>query len=1067
MAIVARVPSGDSIANTNTTTSVSFIQVTINPTAPSGGVGSVVQDPVAAGDILLVFCSTEGDDTSGAGQRMPTPLAIAGIDGFENGGLHPDGSTAFTTPSNGIIRVSNVTDSGTNPDLSSNTDSRWIDLGYAAGGYTGSSGTGIGGIGRNHSGIWAKVLTEADLLTTTVVADPQVDVTVTLDRIRLTEARLMVVSGASTTVADLATTINIARTTIANTRSSSSGAYSNTEWLGPNAPAQTAGQPQNVLFKGDAAVTSTTIVFNATAGQITVPDASIFTIGRVISISGAGEASNNGLHVITAINPGSDLLFTTGVGGPSVVTESAGETVTITSGGYSTGDLGDDFLAIFYSTNPPTVTPDPDGPQSAGSVRPPNVQSTTSGTLGNWGIDGEYPAGDSATSAGHSRNWYWDQQDSFQTFDDLWSHDASGSSAAGEQDRFAWDMTSESIWAFTSHLLLLKEESAGGTDHPLPVTDTSTASDTLTLTKATTETKTDTATTSDTLSASRTVTETNTDSSTASDTLTTQKAATESNTDSSTASDTLTATKASSLSVTDSATSSDTLSATKSKDITKTDSSTASDTLATTRAATQASTDSSTAADTLTAVKSASISITDSATASDVYTDTEANVLTETDSATAADTLVTARSATITITDSSTTSDTLSATKSVALTFIDSSSSSDTLAATRSTPFTETDSSTASDTLSVTKSVALTVTDSVAVSDTLSAVQSDLGVFTETDSSTASDTLDITVSKTISITDSTTTSDTLVVSKGIIFTTVDSVSTLDTLLKIRGVNQSFIDSASSGDSIDSSHGNVVIFADISSVSDTVSTVGPTVQEIEVVISGFAGVVSELLTEVDALAVIDVWNTALNTLGISTLTEVEGSTPQQKLLSNVFPLFRQQFLSDHMWNGAKKTAKLIKLTTTETENPALGRWDYAWELPDKALRIWRLNGLENRPKHIGGNANIDINRWEIEIITISSKNYRALLTNESEATIEYIADINDAGVALLGPSTQHAMGMALAVYVATNFGKSASEIAQLDAMAKEAITAAKGIDGQEGTPQMFGNTSLLGVRYIGN
>jgi hypothetical protein len=436
-------------------------------------------------------------------------------------------------------------------------------------------------------------------------------------------------------------------------------------------------------------------------------------------------------------------------------------------------------------------------------------------------------------------------------------------------------------------------------------------------------------------------------------------------------------------------------------------------------------TDTTTTSDTLSATKSVALTLTDSVTASDTYVDTEANVLTETDSATAADTL--------------------SVTKSVALTFTDSATASDIYTDTEANIISETDSSTASDTL--------------LLDLTKNAVQ--------TDSSTASDTLDITVSRTISLTDSTTTSDTLVASRGIIFTTVDSVSTLDTLLEIRGVNQSFIDSASSGDSIDSSHNNVVIFADISSVSDTVSTVGPTVQEIEVVISGFAGVVSELLTEVDALAVIDVWNTALNTLGISTLTEVEGSTPQQKLLSNVFPLFRQQFLSDHMWNGAKKTAKLIKLTTTETENPALGRWDYAWELPDKALRIWRLNGLENRPKHIGGNANIDINRWEIEIITISSKNYRALLTNESEATIEYIADINDAGVALLGPSTQHAMGMALAVYVATNFGKSASEIAQLDAMAKEAITAAKGIDGQEGTPQMFGNTSLLGVRYIGN
>ena len=84
------------------------------------------------------------------------------------------------------------------------------------------------------------------------------------------------------------------------------------------------------------------------------------------------------------------------------------------------------------------------------------------------------------------------------------------------------------------------------------------------------------------------------------------------------------------------------------------------------------------------------------------------------------------------------------------------------------------------------------------------------------------------------------------------------------------------------------------------------------------------------------------------------------------------------------------------------------------MPTDVLRVLRLNGLENRPDHIGGNPNIDTNRWEIEIITISATNYRALLTNESKATIEYMADIGDAGVDLLGPATQHAMGMALAV-----------------------------------------------------
>jgi len=189
----------------------------------------------------------------------------------------------------------------------------------------------------------------------------------------------------------------------------------------------------------------------------------------------------------------------------------------------------------------------------------------------------------------------------------------------------------------------------------------------------------------------------------------------------------------------------------------------------------------------------------------------------------------------------------------------------------------------------------------------------------------------------------------------------------------------------------------------------------------------------------------------------------GTSPQQTLLSRVFPLFRQQFLTDHVWNGAKKTADLTAITTTTTENAAMNRWDYAFELPSDVLRVWRLNGLENRPKHIGGNPNIHTNVWEIEILTVSSSNKRSLLTNQKEARIEYVFDVADSGLTLLGPMTQHAMGMALAVYVATNFGKSSNEIGQLDLMAKEAIAAAKGVDGQEGTPQMFGYTSLLGVR----
>ena len=188
-----------------------------------------------------------------------------------------------------------------------------------------------------------------------------------------------------------------------------------------------------------------------------------------------------------------------------------------------------------------------------------------------------------------------------------------------------------------------------------------------------------------------------------------------------------------------------------------------------------------------------------------------------------------------------------------------------------------------------------------------------------------------------------------------------------------------------------------------------------------------------------------------------------------LLTNVFPLFKQQFLADHVWNGAKKTKKLSSLTDNAGAVVIpVSRWSYAYVLPTDAVRIWRLNGLENQPNYVGGFAN---NLWEIESVvsdegTANEATTRCLCTDEGTATVEYVFDVPDANVGtLLSPLVKHAMGRALAVYVAQNFGKNSTEIAQLEALAKEAVLAAKGVDGQEGTPQIMSNTSLLGVRYL--
>jgi len=260
--------------------------------------------------------------------------------------------------------------------------------------------------------------------------------------------------------------------------------------------------------------------------------------------------------------------------------------------------------------------------------------------------------------------------------------------------------------------------------------------------------------------------------------------------------------------------------------------------------------------------------------------------------------------------------------------------------------------------------------------------------------------------------------------------------------------------------------------DEAGVTDSVTLVQPIRREITATIVGDGGIDPNLMKEAQAVATIDVWNVALNALGISTLETTTGNNPQQTLLNNTFPLFRKQFLSDHLWNGAKKTADLTKLDVNTTDQSVANRWKYVYVLPTDCMRVWRLNGQENKPVHVGGNSNIYTNRWEIEVVTkgttggdTNTGKYRALCTNEDEARIEYVFDVGN-DIDLLGPLTQHAMGLTLAAFVATNFGKSASEIAQLEAQANNAITAAKGVDGQEGTPQMFGDTSLLGVRSIG-
>lgn len=225
---------------------------------------------------------------------------------------------------------------------------------------------------------------------------------------------------------------------------------------------------------------------------------------------------------------------------------------------------------------------------------------------------------------------------------------------------------------------------------------------------------------------------------------------------------------------------------------------------------------------------------------------------------------------------------------------------------------------------------------------------------------------------------------------------------------------------------------------------------------------------QLLTKEEALAIIDVYNIALNALGVGTLSGVNDGSPQATILNDTFDSFKRQFLTDYSWNGAKKTVALSRLQDYNSTDvkPVGDRWAYAYVLPDDYLRVLRINGYErynNTQQHLE-------NAFEIEVVNYATSatetaNKRCLLTEEPSVNLEYIFEPTDDDLTtLLGSQTEHALGLSFAHYIARNFGKTPQEIAVLADEARRAITAAKGVDGQEKTQRLRPDLGLIESRY---
>ena len=648
--------------------------------------------------------------------------------------------------------------------------------------------------------------------------------------------------------------------------------------------------------------------------------------------------------------------------------------------------------------------------------------------------------------------------------------------------------------------------------------DASLASDSLVAVESGSSASSDASLASDSLVAVQSSSSASSDASLASDSLIAEKTAALAFSDSAVASDVYSDSEVGAVSEVDPSSVADSLSIVKSGASVFSDSASASDSYVDSEVGAVSAADASLVSDSLVAVQSSSSASSDASLASDSLVAVESGSSASSDASLASDSLVAVQASSSASSDASLASDSLIADVTGSNTSVstDASLVSDSLVAVESGSSASSDASLVSDSLVAVQASSSASSDASLASDSLIADVTGSNTSVSTDASLVSDSLVAVLELSLASLDYTLIQDSLTIERGVVryiedfvdgsaaiipdlasigaygdgagagdyalirqdkdflppLGAVDTAEISDVLSLVPGINRVFVDSVMASDALLGVSDKVFVSSDLATTLDALAATGPVVINMgEILISGEAALLGSvgptLLTEGQALVIVDIWNTALNTLGISTITTTTGTSPQQTLLNAIFPLFRKQFLTDHVWNGAKKTVDLTALAATTATSAVMNRWDYAYQLPSDVLRVWRLNGLENRPQHIGGNPNIHTNVWEIEIVTVDSTDYRALLTNQSTGRIEYVFDVGDTGLSLLGPLAQHAMGVALAAYVAPNFGKSTNDIAVINAMAKEALTAAKGVDGQEGTPQMMGYTSLLGVRSIGD
>jgi hypothetical protein len=186
--------------------------------------------------------------------------------------------------------------------------------------------------------------------------------------------------------------------------------------------------------------------------------------------------------------------------------------------------------------------------------------------------------------------------------------------------------------------------------------------------------------------------------------------------------------------------------------------------------------------------------------------------------------------------------------------------------------------------------------------------------------------------------------------------------------------------------------------------------------------------------------VDLANEALLLLGANTITSFTDNDSNAVLVNRFYPSERDALLRSHRWNCAITTANLASLVGT----PIID-WQYKFTLPTDPYCLRLLD-----VRTVTGDIKLDF-----------AIQGRELLTEESTVDITYIQRLED--TTLYDSLLYQALVFRMAWKLAFPITRSSTVLQQMAQLYDAVVRDARGVDSQEGTPEIIETTTLTDLR----